>query len=73
MLVLPGADTWVTGGNGAFATKAREFLDAGVPVAAICGATMGLAVEGLLDQRRHTSNAPEFLADGLHGLPSVPR
>src|SRR5918996_5334514 len=46
MLILPGADTWLTGGNGAFAAKARDFLDAGVPVAAICGATMGLAVEG---------------------------
>lgn len=62
MLILPGADTWLTGGNVAFAEKARQFLDAGVPVAAICGATMGLAVEGLLDDRRHTSNAAEFLA-----------
>jgi putative intracellular protease/amidase len=42
--------------------KAREFLDARVPVAAICGATGGLAVEGLLDNRPHTSNAPEYLA-----------
>lgn len=62
MLILPGAETWLTGGNAAFAGKAREFLDAGVPVAAICGATAGLAGEGLLDDRRHTSNAPEFLA-----------
>src|SRR6266508_1028948 len=62
MLILAGADTWLTGGNGAFAKKAREFLDAGVPVAAICGATGGLATEGLLDDRDHTSNALEFLA-----------
>ena len=61
MLVLPGADTWLSGGNGAFADKAREFLDAGVPVAAICGATAGLAVAGILDTRRHTSNAALFL------------
>ncbi|MEV3934482.1 DJ-1/PfpI family protein [Glycomyces sp. NPDC049804] len=61
MLILPGADTWLTGGNAAFAKQARRFLDAGVPVAAICGATGGLAVEGLLDDRRHTSNAPEFV------------
>jgi putative intracellular protease/amidase len=60
MLVLPGADTWLTGGNAPFAKAARAFLDAGVPVAAICGATGGLAAEGLLDDRRHTSNAPEF-------------
>jgi putative intracellular protease/amidase len=61
MLILPGADTWLAGGNAAFATAARRFLEAGTPVAAICGATAGLAVEGLLDDRRHTSNAKEFL------------
>ena len=38
------------------------FLAAGVPVAAICGATAGLARAGLLDERRHTSAAPEYLA-----------
>src|SRR5687768_9648231 len=42
MLILAGADTWLTGANAEFAEKAREFLDAGVPVAAICGATGGL-------------------------------
>ncbi len=62
LLVLPGAANWETGGNTGFAAKARRFLDAGVPVAAICGATWGLAVEGLLDERKHTSNAGEFLA-----------
>lgn len=62
MLVLAGADTWITGGNEAFAEKAREFLEAGVAVAAICGATFGLAQAGLLDDCAHTSNAAEFLA-----------
>ena len=32
-----------------------------MPVAAICGATGGLALAGLLDDRAHTSNAAEFL------------
>jgi putative intracellular protease/amidase len=68
MLILAGADTWDTGQNGDFAQKARAFLDAGVPVAAICGATAGLAVEGLLDDRPHTSNAAEYLqATGYRG------
>lgn len=62
MLILPGAETWLAGANRAFARKARELLAAGVPVGAICGATVGLAVEGVLDDRRHTSNAPEVLA-----------
>lgn len=62
LLVLPGDATWGEGGNREMASKARAFLDAGVPVAAICGATFGLAREGLLDDRAHTSNAREYLA-----------
>jgi putative intracellular protease/amidase len=62
MLVLPGADLW----DGSevlapFARAAREFLGAGVPVAAICGATAGLAREGLLNERGHTSAVREYL------------
>lgn len=62
MLILPGADGWDSGDLGAFADKAREFTAAGVPVAAICGATFGLAAAGLLDDRAHTSNVAEYLA-----------
>ncbi|MFD3748279.1 DJ-1/PfpI family protein [Nocardia sp. NPDC058633] len=61
MLILPGADLWMGQDLTAFAQKATAFVDAGVPVAAICGATFGLAKEGLLDDRAHTSNAAEFL------------
>jgi putative intracellular protease/amidase len=68
MLILAGADTWETGDNAAFARKARALLEASTPVAAICGATWGLAAEGLLDDRRHTSNAREYLeATGYQG------
>jgi putative intracellular protease/amidase len=62
VLILPGADMWDEGGGTAFASAARRFLDAGVPVAAICGATAGLARAGLLDERKHTSSAAEYLA-----------
>ncbi|WP_086565008.1 type 1 glutamine amidotransferase family protein [Streptomyces africanus] len=63
LLILPGADLWDTSGDLApFARKARAFLDAGVPVAAICGATAGLAREGLLDDRSHTSAVSFYLA-----------
>jgi putative intracellular protease/amidase len=62
LLILPGAGMWDAGGGHAFAAAAARFLDAGVPVAAICGATLGLARAGLLDERRHTSAAPEYLA-----------
>lgn len=61
MLILPGADLWVGEELIPFAHKARQFVEAGVPIAAICGATFGLAREGLLDDRAHTSNAAEYL------------
>lgn len=62
MLILPGGLTWDAGKNMEAVEAAGTFLDAGVPVAAICGATAGLARGGLLNQRRHTSNAREYLA-----------
>ncbi|MFG3152291.1 type 1 glutamine amidotransferase family protein [Streptomyces sp. NPDC048219] len=63
LLILPGADLWDTSDDLApFARTARAFLDAGVPVAAICGATAGLAREGLLDDRAHTSAVSFYLA-----------
>jgi putative intracellular protease/amidase len=61
LLILPGGQGWDRGEHLAAAHKAREFLDAGVPVAAICGATAGLARVGVLDERRHTSNAIAYL------------
>jgi len=62
LLVLPGAEMWDRGGGEEFAAAAGRFLEAGVPVAAICGATAGLARAGILDERNHTSDAPEYLA-----------
>jgi putative intracellular protease/amidase len=71
LLILPGADLWTetsaataagSGDLAPFARKARAFLEAGVPVAAICGATAGLAREGLLDDRSHTSAVSFYLA-----------
>jgi putative intracellular protease/amidase len=61
MLILPGGDAWEHGENQEAIPKAAEFLAAGVPVAAICAATLALARAGFLDNRLHTSNAPEYL------------
>jgi putative intracellular protease/amidase len=62
LLVMPGAEMWDAGGGASFAAVAERFLDAGVPVAAICGATAGLARAGVLDTREHTSASAEYLA-----------
>ncbi|MDT7786491.1 MAG: hypothetical protein QOF58_4910 [Pseudonocardiales bacterium] len=61
MLVMPGGDGWETGSLTAFGKLARTFREAGKPVAAICGATVALAAEGLLDDVAHTSNFLEGL------------
>jgi putative intracellular protease/amidase len=62
MLIMAGAHTWDSRQNGVFAELARLFLEAGVPVAAICGATFGLADAGLLDDRKHTSSDVRYLS-----------
>ena len=68
LLVLAGSGLWDTGQGDAFAKLAQRFLDSGIPVAAICGATAGLARAGLLDERKHTSAAKEYLqATGYQG------
>lgn len=67
MLIIPGGAVWDGGGVPQVVEKAREFLAAGVPVAAICGATVGLARAGLLDEVDHTGNAAEHLAATGYG------
>jgi putative intracellular protease/amidase len=68
MLILPGGAAWDQGHNVEAVDRARAFLAAGIPVAAICGATAALARGGLLDDRRHTSNSLDYLkATGYKG------
>lgn len=61
MLILPGGKSWERCANVEAVEKAYDFLAAGVPVAAICAATLALARAGLLNERRHTSNAHSYL------------
>ena len=62
MLILAGSESAATGGIDDFVHKAKSFVEHGICVAAICGATAALAKNGLLDDVTHTSNAKEFLA-----------
>lgn len=61
MLILPGGEAWDEGKNAEILETAKALLKADIPVAAICGATSGLARAGILDDIPHTSNAPEYL------------
>jgi putative intracellular protease/amidase len=68
LLILPGGDAWDAGELTEAMPHVARFLAAGVPVAAICGATAGLARAGFLDEVRHTSSAAEYLqATGYRG------
>jgi putative intracellular protease/amidase len=61
LLILPGADTWLEERNKKIINIIPELLNRNVVVAAICGATIALAKNGILNNRKHTSNAIEIL------------
>jgi putative intracellular protease/amidase len=61
ILILPGGETWTEAIHQPVLKMAGQCVQEGVWVAAICGATMGLARTGLLDARLHTSNDLEYL------------
>jgi len=70
VLVLPGADTWLEPSQEPVITKVRELLGKETVIAAICGATLGMANAGLLDKRPHTSNdlaALKMFCPDYHG------
>lgn len=61
MLILPGGASWDEGGNHKVTLLAKKFHENQIKVAAICGATLGLAKAGLLDSIKHTSNSKDYL------------
>src|ERR671916_2118255 len=66
LLILPGGDMWEREDaypRAQLEALVGELLAAKKPVAAICGATVAMARAGLLDDRRHTSNMPSYLAE----------
>ncbi|MBU8785159.1 MULTISPECIES: type 1 glutamine amidotransferase family protein [Bacillus] len=61
LFILPGGNTWGEGIHQPILKKIGEALKLGTIVAAICGATEGLANIGYLDSRKHTSNSLEYI------------
>lgn len=61
IFILPGGTMWEENPPAGIAGFLRQLNAAAVPIAAICGATLAIARAGLIAQRRHTSNAPEYL------------
>ena len=61
ILILPGGETWLEPFHDPIFDTVKAFLNASIPVAAICGATAGLASRGFLDACTHTSNDLGYL------------
>ena len=60
--ILPGGDRWESAPIEPELEQLLRRLDSGgVPIAAICGATVAVTRLGLLRGRRHTSNGLEYL------------
>jgi len=61
LLILPSADTWMEVDNEKIIDIVTDVIKNKVVIAAICGATIALAQNKLLNNRKHTSNDKEFL------------
>ena len=61
LLILPGADTWFEQDNQKIIKVAKDRIEKGLKIAAICGATGALAKAGALNNKKHTSNDIEYL------------
>lgn len=73
-LLLPGGDKWLEKENEAILIKSKDFIEKDMNVAAICGATIGLAKHNALDAKWHTSSdknylkmvCPEYQGEGFY-------
>jgi len=74
VLILVGSNTWMDPVQDQVLAKVRDLLRTEITIGAICGATIGLARAGLLNNRPHTSNdlavlkeyCPEYIGDAYY-------
>jgi len=68
VFILPGGDRWEhVPLEPALVHLVKRLDQQGVPIAAICGATIAISQMGLLRGRRHTSNGLEYLRSHVPG------
>ncbi len=65
MLILPGGFAWGENRYDEIADFVKAAHEAGVPVAAICGATIFLAKHGILDSIKHTGDELDYFTEAL--------
>ncbi len=61
IFIMPGGDMWEQNTDEEITILLRRLNVRQVPIGAICGATLAIARAGLTRERRHTSNAKEYL------------
>ena len=61
LLILPGADTWLTENNDEIINFVKNNMGGDITIAAICGAAIALAYNGLLNEVKHTSENLDLL------------
>ncbi len=67
MLILPGGFSWGEHSYQEVADFIEKIHEAGVPIAAICGATIFLAKHGFLDHTKHTGDEYDYFMEQLKG------
>jgi putative intracellular protease/amidase len=67
VFILPGGDRWEAPVEPELEQLLRRLDAGGVPIAAICGATVAISRLGLLRGRRHTSNGLAYLRSQVPG------
>ena len=73
VFILPGGDRWESAPlEPPLAALLGQLDGAGVPLAAICAATVAIARAGLLRGRRHTSNGRAYLEQHVPGYQGGP-
>lgn len=65
MIILPGGYSWKENNVDKIADFVRDAHDFGIPIAAICGATIFLAKHGLLDNVKHTGDEWQYFESVL--------
>lgn len=67
IFIVPGGEMWESFEDERFFRLLRALHASAVPLAAICSGTLAVARAGLLNTRRHTSNALDYLKAHVPG------
>jgi putative intracellular protease/amidase len=67
LLLVIGSERWMTDDNPEVVDLLRQANAADGAIGAICAGTLTVARAGLLDDRAHTSNSPDFLKANAEG------